>query len=451
MYRAWPPACDRSVTTDFAFPSDLAEQVITRWGRFVSRHDRPAPPLPAAAELRRVLETAFFASFLREEGRDLRFVLCCADDVQVAFEGSDDTVPLVSLSAPRPLTVEAIRALAPAVNPDNSAILVRFAGDGATGHSEIAGILNIGSDLARARSGRSFYHRPAPYALVVDVRDAGEIHIYRGGIKLATLRAGLLHDQIAYSALELLPVSQILATGEQALRPLVSPPEQEPPSETSDFEWTALLNTILCIVNEIKELAHGGTILMVSPGAESTLPVRIKYRLDDQADVLSRRFVGFLNARHELVGERRRQEAAESANSREPALRRWQAATFEAEEDLVDAADLVAGLSSVDGAVVMTSDLRVLGFGAEIVLDAAMPVRAFEASGGVRTSAQLPEVDSESFGMRHRSAIRGVAVADSTAAFVVSQDGTVTLCWKHGADVFIKRDINTLNPNLVGS
>jgi hypothetical protein len=439
------------VTAAYAFPSHLADQVIERWGTFVSRHDRPAPPLPPTPELRHVLETAFFASFLREEGRDLRFVLCCAADLHVPLEGRIETVPVVPLATPRPLTVESIRALAPAVNPDTAALLVRFAADGAEARSEIAGILNIGSDLARARSGRSFYHRPAPYALVVDVRDAGELHIYRGGLKMAALGAGLLHDQIAFSSLELLPVSQILAKGEQALRSRITPPAHEPLRETSDFEWTALLNTTLCIVNQIKELAHGGAVLIVAPGAESTLPVRIKYRLDDQADVLGQRFVRFLNVRHELVGERWRRRASEPEDGKETALRRWQAATFEAEEDLADAADLVAGLSCVDGAVVMTSDLRVLGFGAEIVLDAAMPVKAFEASGGVRTSVQLPEVDSESFGMRHRSAIRGVAVAESAAAFVVSQDGTVTLCWKQGTSVFIKRNINTSNPNMVGA
>jgi hypothetical protein len=434
----------------YAFPADLAAQVLGRWNRFVSRHDRPAPPLPAESELRRVLETAFFASFLREEGRDLRFVLCCAESLEVPLEGRSETVSVAALATPRALTVEALRALAPAVSPDNSALLVRFGADESAQLSEIAGILNIGSDLARARSGRSFYHRPAPYALTVDVRDAGELHIYRGGIKLATLRAGLLHDQIAFSSLELLPVSQILAQGEQALRARTTPPADEDPRETSDFEWTALLNTVLCVVNGIKELAHGGTVLIVAPGAEATLPVRIKYRLDEAADVLGQRFVRFLNARHELVAEGQRRSGGGADGSLE-ALRRWQAATFEAEEDLADAADLVAGLSSVDGAVVMTSDLRVLGFGAEIVLDAATPVRAFEASGGARTSAELPEVDSESFGMRHRSAIRGVAMAQASAAFVVSQDGTVTLCWKKGSDVFIKRDINTSNPNLVGA
>ena len=60
----------------YAFPADLAGQVGARWHTFVARHDQPAPPLPPPDCLRQILETAFFASVSREEGRDLRFVLC---------------------------------------------------------------------------------------------------------------------------------------------------------------------------------------------------------------------------------------------------------------------------------------------------------------------------------------------------------------------------------------
>src|SRR5262245_51634259 len=71
----------------YAFPADLAEQVAARWTTFVSRHDRPAPPLPGPADLRLILETAFLASLTREEGRDVRFVLCCAPGLEIPREG----------------------------------------------------------------------------------------------------------------------------------------------------------------------------------------------------------------------------------------------------------------------------------------------------------------------------------------------------------------------------
>ncbi len=91
-----------------------------------------------------------------------------------------------------------------------------------------------------------------------------------------------------------------------------------------------------------------------------------------------------------------------------------------------------------------------LGFGAEIVLDAARPVRAYEGAGPTRPVEDHAEVDSESFGMRHRSALRCVAVAEVTAAFVVSQDGTVSFFWKQAGRVLVKRHVNIANPNMTG-
>ena len=82
--------------------------------------------LPDAEDLRRILSAAFFASLEREEGRPLRFVLCCAPAWTVVRDGFGETVSVVPLDVPRPLTVGSIRSLAPAVSPANAAMLVRF-------------------------------------------------------------------------------------------------------------------------------------------------------------------------------------------------------------------------------------------------------------------------------------------------------------------------------------
>jgi len=50
---------------EYAFPGDLADQVIARWHTFAPRADTAAPPLPSPAQLRHLLETAFFSSFER--------------------------------------------------------------------------------------------------------------------------------------------------------------------------------------------------------------------------------------------------------------------------------------------------------------------------------------------------------------------------------------------------
>ena len=105
---------------------------------------------------------------------------------------------------------------------------------------EIAGVLHVGENVARARSGRAFYYRPAPYALMVEVVEAGELHIYQGGIRLISIKAGHLQNEIAYSVLDFLPISSILMSGESALprrmaymTPSARPPTGAPTSNCS--------------------------------------------------------------------------------------------------------------------------------------------------------------------------------------------------------------------------
>lgn len=442
---------------DYAFPDDLARQIMKRWPTFAGRKS-VAPPLPSPADLRHILATAFFASLEREEGRPLKFVLCCSPDLDVVRDGFGETVPVVPLAIPRPVTVESIRSLAPAVSPSNAAILVRFPKDGVASRCEIAGVLHVGEHVALARSGRSFYYRPAPYALTIEVTEAGELHVYQGGTKLVSMKGGRLHDLTPYSALEFLPISSILMAGERALRSRIVAPDHEPTRETSDFEWTALLNTVLCIVNGIRVHGHGGTLLLTAPGAELALPVRAKFQVNQHESLLGERFLEFLNTRHLLTEARLHQGVLVTGSGAgapdlpvETTLAHLQNAAFGAEENLADAAEVVAGLTAIDGALVLTSDLRVPGFGAEIVLDAAQPVIAHEVVGHTHSAASWPAVDSESFGMRHRSALRCVGVSEGTAAFVVSQDGQVSLFWKQDGRVLLKRNVNTANPNMIGA
>jgi hypothetical protein len=199
----------------------------------------------------------------------------------------------------------------------------------------------------------------------------------------------------------------------------------------------------------VKAHGHGGTVLLVAPGSEATLPVRAKFSVDESRSVLSDRFVEFLNTRHVLTEARLHRKRTGESTVPDAALSHLQDAAFAAEESLADAADVVAGLSAVDGALVLTSDLRIPGFGAEIVLDAAVPVAVYQAAAHFSRAGLGPEVDSESFGMRHRSALRCVGVAEATAAFVASQDGRVSFFWKQDGRVMLKTNVNTSNPNMI--
>jgi hypothetical protein len=87
----------------------------------------------------------------------------------------------------------------------------------------------------------------------------------------------------------------------------------------------------------------------------------------------------------------------------------------------------IAPLAGVDGAIVMTSDLKLLGFGAKIQTGSAsdIPVVRFKARPGEQEviASRLEDLG----GMRHQSAARFIEANRGAVAIVVSQDRHVSL------------------------
>ena len=448
---------------NFALPHQLAEVVVERWHTYVSRQDLKAPPIPSLSELRELLTIIFFASMETEEGRPLTFCLCYSETETIRREYSTEQVPVIPFAKPRSLTVDSLRSLAPAANRRNSALIV----GGASCFDEptdlrISGLLHVGSDLANARSGKTHFYRRPPYVLLVDVRGPGNLHVYQGSIKIALLRSGRIEDQAIVSHLDLVGANELLRRGEAVLMPRITPPKCEPAREWGPFQFSALLNTLLCIVNGIAELRHGGALLIVPPVLPSesesesdpetetgfALPLRLKYALNPASPFLDEAFVAFMNARHRWGDVMDQAEAGKRrANSKEPSVA---LETRVADSELADRIDTVARLSGVDGAVVLTSSLQLLGFGAEILLESAPPITVLQVTGDALRNRQWPEQDSEAFGMRHRSAVRFVGAVEGAVAFIVSQDGVISFCWKDQGRTLLKRNINCTNPNIAG-
>jgi len=92
----------------------------TMWGR-----QEEAPLDPSVDVIEKLLDVAFFASLLTEEGRPLRVSLAYAPEVSSA--------PLPSsfrrLSSAIPLNPRNLRKLSPALNPQRSSVAVRLNGD----------------------------------------------------------------------------------------------------------------------------------------------------------------------------------------------------------------------------------------------------------------------------------------------------------------------------------
>jgi DNA integrity scanning protein DisA with diadenylate cyclase activity len=111
---------------------------------------------------------------------------------------------------------------------------------------------------------------------------------------------------------------------------------------------------------------------------------------------------------------------------------------------IFEMSQLIAALSEVDGAVVMTKRFELLGFGAEIVGDLPQVehvARALDLE--AEDSVAEPLVAD---GTRHRSAYRLCSRVPDALALVVSQDGGVRFVAAHRGEVtFWDHAVETLD------
>ena len=190
------------------------------------------------------------------------------------------------------------------------------------------------------------------------------------------------------------------------------------------------------VISVLREARHGGTVIFV-PLENTGEPSReypyidLRYRFaDDRARLcFPDLIVDILNRLAQLYG---------ASDQQEPGAVGWEEfeATTDAQietldEALFDVAHLIAGLAAADGAVVMSKDNELLGFGGMISgrLPAVTSVaRALDLEG-----EKVAEEGTGNVGARHRSAYRLVGALPGSVAVVISQDGGVRwVCQKGG-------------------
>ena len=107
--------------------------------------------------------------------------------------------------------------------------------------------------------------------------------------------------------------------------------------------------------------------------------------------------------------------------------------------NIADFVRTTAFLAGVDGAIVMTRKLGVVGFGSEIVVSrrSIHTVRIAHDPEGSR----FEEVPIERYGTRHRSAVRLAAEIRGVICLVVSQDGGLRAVTGVRDQVFMWNDV----------
>jgi hypothetical protein len=414
---------DTHSTTQDAYPADLARFLHERWDE-----DR-AGALPDQGTLETLISVCYQAGLLHEEERAVTFRMILCDPALLPLrEGPPGGTHRLEFPAPRPFDIQEIRRLSPAADYYRSLIGVCF--DEEEG-LRVWGLVHTGPRWLRGGQGGRDAPPPLPSALILRVHGPGRIAVDVGLEALCKLEEGRISDtsmdvfDSRWLPDTFAPVRGEIAEIHAGLREQARKKGEVWARLDNDIIRVIGQHTIKRIISAVRDSHHGGTLIIVPPSLAGDILedryVSLKYKFIDAEP--RRRFrtliVDVMNAlARSCAGTPARDPVGwddyESSSDRQ--LTRLDEAIFEV-------AHLIAGLTAVDGAVVMTQRFEMLGFGGEI-------------SGGlpaVKTVARALDVEADAVveesvggvGTRHRSAYRLCNELGDVIAVVISQDGNV--------------------------
>ncbi len=379
-----------------AYPIDLARLVLARWDRAQSV-GHGALAAPTLDRLTEVLSVAYQATLLREESRPVTFRLALsAPHVFASAAGPPAGLHRLIFNRPLPLDQHELRRLAPAAVFARSLIGVTLGDDSG---EQIWGLIHSGPHWLQSVRGGRATDQSVPHVLIVAATGPGQLLVSAGSTTLAVLRNGTLSTtemDVFQSAWMARKFGAVLAT-----------------------------HVLRRILATVRAAQHGGTLIIVpavdAPGLFSRHYLRAKYAFIDEEP--RRRILTLMS---DIMAELPPVAAGASPLD----LVEWD--TYETshssrfselDEALFEVAHLVADLTRIDGTVVMTDSLDILGFGVEIageLPEVEQVARASDLEGHMREWVRTDRV-----GTRHRSAYRLCQAVHEALGLVVSQDGTL--------------------------
>jgi hypothetical protein len=416
----------QSKIADRVYPRDLHGMLQGLWENKPFFRGWPKVELPTKAVFDEIIDVCYHASMLTEEGRPTVFRIVFLDSQSPVSPRDDDELPPVTrylIKEPVPFTQGELRRLAPVADPRRVLIAVEQSG----GQLQIYGLVDIGMALWEMARHERVMGQSSPEALVVMSTRPGELSISRGDRPVLRMQDGEIVTP-AQSVLLKGPVAEFFGSASWDFihnACLLSGIDQDPAEDDGlSFAHLSFIESVLLYTAEIK---HGGTLLFVPEEItyeDSRLlsRVSIKYVLPSTRprDAL----VSAMASRLKHNALAKRLEERRSVKAEELEMLEALAGDQERCEDAArDAARFIASLTAVDGAVVLTDALRIIGFGVEVTASFSGGDNVHVAHTAEATETK--EVRFAEYGTRHRSAFRFVASMEPSVGFIMSQDGGV--------------------------
>jgi hypothetical protein len=358
-------------------PQDFAGQLAAHLASFAE----PGSPLPSDGDLAALVETTFFASLHEEEAKRVEF--------SIAWQpGAHDCAAVIAFASAIAATPKNLVKMAPAAWHEASSIAVRREGD-----ALVAWAL-----LERNASS----HHP----LTVRVLAPGVVRVDYAGIPRALYARGeILFLGGAYQ------VKSAAARLTQAF------------SSWSGARIDARAAVVTRIAARALKHGRGGMILVVPSTLAAPVGVRMHYPIADGANVLVARYAELMR---EVATEEQlaRMSAAgpRASDGHVPVRDEIQIAFAEAIE-------LVARLTAIDNALLLDTDLRLRGFGVQVI-EGDAPNMTFEHANPYSDDVHVDDLSTFK-GTRHPAGVIFCMRQETEAAAIIaSQDGQLSLATK---------------------
>jgi hypothetical protein len=430
--------------TKHNYPRDLYAKLQRRWHGEPLAAGWPRVDLPQKEVLDEFLDVCYHSSLVTEEGRPTIFRVAFISRRTPVSPPRPKPVTLepimrYALSQPVPFTVGELRRLAPVADPRRILIAVEQIGEGTRRRLQIYGLIDVGMALWEMARHERISGPTSPEALVVTSTRPGELSICRGDHPVIRLRGGEVVSP-TQSILFHGPIARFFVdASDQLIRVACERSGVNQNPEEDDALSYSHLWFIESILLHTAELKHGGALLFVQDAvadndARLQEAVSIKYRLPSTRPHDALLAAMAMRLEHNDFDERlhaRRVVRQEDLENLEGLA--WN--QRELEDSTRDAARFIGSLTAVDGAVVLTDKLRIIGFGGEVRVSRPGTDTihiAKNEQGDESTAAPFT-----GYGTRHRSAFRFVENMDPSVAFILSQDGGVKAATMVGGRVVV--------------
>ncbi len=401
------------------YPADLCLTLYQRW--LEGGHDPAALPEIGALEL--LIDTAYQASLLREEDDPVqcRVLLASPDDPELKAVENADGLFVIPFDDHCEFTAHHVRKMAAALGYYRSLVGVHVDGDQGE-PATIWGMIVTGTHWVNQTEITVHDATSLPQRLVIHIIGAGHLVFSCGLTRVVeTIGGQILMEGFDPFLSKWLP-KHFEPVRAALLKKIEGSSKENAAAKLCDsFARDVAQNVMRRVLRLVRRRGHGGMLIYLNDENDARLDnwLRIRMRFRD-VDATNR-------FQYLILDLMRRALDVGTANG--IAEVRWKdflqmhdASLSKLHDSLVEFSHFLADLMGVDGCLVLNRELRLIGFGGEILGDSH--VSCIERAIDLEGNDSVTEA-ADASGTRHRSAYRLVSIVQDAIVVVVSQDGGV--------------------------